>query len=158
MRQVMSARELDRYRVGRSSRHALLDDGWDDLERGVRDGWAAIPAWGLSGWDLGEWPYVVISTRRRGTAWELRQVVEGDATTWRFASEEDRDAAVDYLFLWYGIAQEYSEWIADGIAGWDDDTRSYPARDALDAGELTVPDKYRGPFSWARLDAEKVDQ
>ena len=46
------------------------DEGYERMEFAPRLGWTAISSWGLNGWDLGNWPYVVVyhrgETRARG--------------------------------------------------------------------------------------------
>lgn len=203
-RPIMTRAELAGFQVDSHGRdYSRSDDGYDDMDVAESEGWKAVSGWGRDGWDLGDWPYVVVSTRdvpavvetwettrpggrgtgtrhvipradlrgaldwalAVGTRWEIvahggyemRQTVEGDTTVYRFKTPEDRDAAIDYLFVWYGIGKEYDDWAVEGLGPeWDDETRSYRTRDALDAGTLRVPDRFRGPFSWARLDAEPV--
>jgi hypothetical protein len=38
----------------------------------------------------------------------MQQIVEGDHTLYRFSSEEDRNAAIDYLFLWYAAEKSWA--------------------------------------------------
>lgn len=149
-RPVMTSDELSARQVDSHGRdYSRSDDGWDDMEVAASEGWSAVSGWGRDGWDLGEWPYVVVSVRDvAADRWEMRQTVEGDTTVYRFATTSDRDAAIDYLFVWYGLGKEYDEWVAEGL--------THDKREALDAGTLRVPERFRGPFSWARLDAEKA--
>lgn len=145
MRAMMSAEELRQARVDAYGRdYSESDDGYEDMEAERTRGWRAISSWGLNGWDLGEWPYVVISCGESLTgAPDLLCTVEGDRDVYRFATTEDRDAAIDYLFLWYAAGKEYSDFpVID--------------RGQLDAGALTVDERFRGPFSWSRLDASKA--
>ncbi len=107
------------------------EEGYDRMERRRHSGWEPIPNWGRDGWDLGQWPYVVISHRRTSDGFELLYDVEGDTATYRYPTREQRDAATDELaFLhWNG-----KEWV-DGI------------EHAADA-----PAHLRGRFSWSRLE------
>ena len=38
-----------------------MNGGYDWQEEIEEEGWAVIPNWGVDGWDLGEWPYVMIA-------------------------------------------------------------------------------------------------
>lgn len=40
-----------------------IDDGYAFMAAGATDGWRAVSAWGKDGWDLGDWPYVVVLFR-----------------------------------------------------------------------------------------------
>lgn len=169
MRPIMTRAELASHEVGQHGRdYSRSDDGWDDMEVAAEDGWHAVSGWGRDGYDLGDWPYVVISVRDTATAspgtsydraqrYQMRQTVEGDTTVYAFRTPEDRAAAIDYLFIWYGIGREYEEWAVLGVPStYDAQAGGYHARHALDAGTLRVPEQLRGPFSWKRLDAETV--
>lgn len=148
-RPVMTRAELAAHKTACSERdYRLSDDGYGDMEVAQAQGWEPIPGWGADGWDLGDWPYVAIYFRARTGLgpFEVRQICEGDSTVWTFAAHDDARAAIDYLFLWYGIAKDHVAWAEAGIAGWDDTTKTYPARDALDAGTLAVPERFRGPY------------
>jgi len=129
-------------------------DGWEDIEVARKEGWEAISSWGLDGWDLAIWPYVVISFRNVGDglprrAYQMRTTCEGDTTVYGFATTEDRDAAIDYLFLWYAVGHRLEEILANEGLTYD--------RDALDAASLTVEERFRGPFSWKRLEASESE-
>jgi hypothetical protein len=143
MRPIMTASELAVHQVDSFGRdYSKSDDGYGDMEVAANEGWTAISGWGRDGWDLGDWPYVVIYARDH----ELRQIVEGDSTVYAFDNVDDLHAAIDYLFIWYGLRREYDEWTVEGL--------TYDKRDALDNGELRVPERFRGPFSWKRLERE----
>jgi hypothetical protein len=113
------------------------DDGYDTMEPAARKGWEAIPAWGLSGWDLGSWPYVVIYHRDTADTWQLAEYCEGDLTVYSYPTRELRDVATDCIAFWHWKHNEES-WI-----------------DGIESVEL-APDRLRGPFSWRRLDAAKA--
>ena len=62
-------------------------DGYDWKEEIETEGWAVIPNWGIDGWDLGQWPYVMVAGTRtadeNGPLWGMATYCEGDvATTW----------------------------------------------------------------------------
>lgn len=148
-RPIMTSQELAEHHVsGHGRDYRFSDDGYGDMEVAGKQGWRAIAGWGRDGWDLGDWPYVVIYTRERAETpelqlrdakWELQVIVEGDHSVYRFDSEEDRTAALDYMFLWYAAGEDWAP-------------LKYEDRERLDAGELEVDGKFRGPFSWARAD------
>jgi hypothetical protein len=130
----MTATELAEHKAGAHGRdYRLSDDGYGDMEVAEKRGWRSLASWGRDGWNLGDWPYVMIYTREAGGAFELQQVVEGDHDLYRFQTPEDRDAAIDYLFLWYAAGQNWAP-------------LSYEDRTALDAGQYEAEDKFRGPY------------
>lgn len=161
-RPIMTAVELAEHATAAYGRNYLeSDDGYSDLEAEERRGWTAMANWGRDGWDLGTWPYVILYTRDIATCtscganltdgsgdgtnghWPdctstagrfgLLQICEGDRTAWAFASVEDRNAALDYLFLYYAADKPWAP------LTWED-------RPRLDAGQLTVEDRFRGPY------------
>jgi hypothetical protein len=139
----MTAEELAGHKAGEHGRdYSRSDDGYDDMALAESAGWHVLSSWGRDGWDLGDWPYVVVSVRtvNPGTAdsdgkltrvYQLQQVCEGDHTVYAFDSDEDRTRAIDYLFLWYAADRRWAP------LKWED-------RERLDRGELAVDDKWRG--------------
>jgi hypothetical protein len=146
MRKLMNRDELKGHETASYGRdYSESDDGYSDMEAEERRGWTAIPNWGRDGWDLGAWPFVMIYTRDypdgtpEGRSLALMQIVEGDRTVWRFDAEEDRLAAIDYLFLWYAADKHWAPITVD-------------QRDMLDAGyPLAISDKWRGPYRDGRV-------
>ena len=131
----MTREELAKHQFrtyGRDYRES--DDGYGDMEAEERRGWHAIPSWGRDGWDLGEWPYVILYMRVRADKHELLSICEGDRTWYQFDSRDDCYAAMDYLFLWYLAGRNYAP-------------LSYEDRERLDKGELEVDAKWRGPYN-----------
>lgn len=142
-RSVMGRDELLAHRVAGGSRdYSVSDDGYGDMAHAQAQGWATCSAWGRDGWDLGEWPIVSVHMRTRDGRSEVMTIVEGDRDVYAFDSKADQHAAVDYLFLWYAASRDWSPMRGD------------EGRAMLDAGGASVDPKFRGPFSWARLDAE----
>lgn len=142
----MDAAELGAHRVRAYGRdYSESDDGYSDMEAEAGRGWAAVSGWGRDGWDLGDWPYVVLYVRPDRA--DLLQIVEGDRTLWHFDTAEDRDAAIDYLFLWYSAGEG---WSPLQVGNGPDANRA-----ALDAGTFRVPPEFRGPFSWGRAERER---
>lgn len=109
-------------------------DGYDDMDLNSGKGWLAVSAWGQDGWDLGDWPYVVLSVCNVDNHFHLLSVVEGDHSVYSFATLADREAALDYLFAWYAAGGRLEEFK-------DLD------RQALDRGDLLIDQKFRGPYS-----------
>lgn len=153
VRRVMAQIELQRHHVRNWGRnYSESDDGYSDMEAEERRGWHATAGWGRDGWDLGDWPYVMLYIRRhdstkcdpicvlagpRGSdfcpAWELLVIVEGDRSHYAFGSSIDLRAAVDYLFLWHAAGQPWSP-------------VTYENRSLLEAGTLLVERRFRGPY------------
>ncbi len=146
-RPIMTRDELAQHHVKDHGRNYLLsDDGYGDMEVAERQGWHAIPSWGRDGWDLGNWPYVAIYTRETDGKFEMQQVVEGDHSVYSFDSAEDREAAIDYLFLWYaaGNSQHWAPITTD-------------QREMLDIGyPLVIPAKWRGPYRADRSEGQST--
>lgn len=178
MHPIFDREQLAKHQADQHGRdYSQSDDGYGDMAVAEREGWTTLAGWGADGWDLGDWPYVVISTRTRTATYEvfglvrpgqvyeiapellagkvaelreadrdfyehtdggyeMRQTCEGDTTVYRFTSEAERAAAIDYLFLWY-------------IAGSGDLSGDFPQldREQLDAGTLDVPERFRGPYN-----------
>lgn len=129
----MTAAELAEHKTGEHGRdYTVSCDGYDDMEQAAAQGWHVLSNWGRDGWDLGDWPYVAISVRTVKGKWQVQQVCEGDHTMYEFASEADRDRAIDYLFLWYAADKFWAP------LKWED-------RERLDRGELDVEYRFRGP-------------
>jgi hypothetical protein len=91
--------------------------------------WKPIPTWGRDGWNLGEWPLVVVY--HRGEL-ELAVDVEGDIDIYECATREERDRKTDEIAFFYWKTNE-EEW----VAGIDSDEQ--------------MPPHLCGPFSWRRL-------
>lgn len=148
MSYIMTAEKLNEHKVNAYGRnYAESTDGYEDMTAENKRGWSEVSGWGRDGWDLGQWPYVVIYTQdfNAGTpaaSYGLMQICEGDRTVYAFTSAEDREAAINYLFLWYSADQRWSP-------------LTWEQREALDAGTVEVDPKYLGPFSWERCDRER---
>ncbi len=108
-------------------------EGYDRMEHAIRDGWEAIPNWGLNGWDLGRWPLVVVY--HRGEL-EMAVDIEGDVEIQEFTTREERDRKTDEIAFRYWKRSE-EDWV-----------------EHIDSHEQ-MPSGLRGPFSWRRLDESK---
>ena len=134
MNELMSAAELERHHASDHGRISY-GDGYDDMEINERQGWHTIANWGRDGWEMGEWPYVMISARRKGSGAEVLSVCEGDHTIYQFDTYADHIRALNYLFCWY----------QPEIASVN--------RDELDAGTAIVDPKFLGAYSHDRINA-----
>lgn len=133
-RAIMTAAELAEARIERHGRdYTRSDDGYEDMEVARTEGWRSRPSWGRDGWDLGAWPYVSIQTREVDGRFQLQQICEGDHDLYEFATEGERDAAIDYLFLWYAANESWAP-----LTG--------AQRELLDRGELDIDVRFRGPY------------
>ena len=61
-----------------------MNGGYDWMELIEEHGWAVIPSWGCDGWDLGQWPYVMVAGTRTadsiGNLFGMATYCEGDVT------------------------------------------------------------------------------
>jgi hypothetical protein len=112
-------------------------DGYERIDAVSARGWNAIPSWGLEGWDLGDWPLVVIFHRHSADGYELAYDIEGDVTVYRYPTRELRDAATDCLAFWHW-KHAGARWV-DGVDGIDN-----------------APGRLRGRFSYERLNTTKA--
>ena len=136
------------YPAASSTRHGsrydysfYSDEGYGWIEKS-RDklGLDAVSGWGLDGWDLGDWPYVIYSlTSDRLT---VVAYVEGDLTFETFADRDGARARLDAALLFY------SGYAADALRA------VFPGA-AVPGSVLDVPERFRGPFSWHRLAQSK---
>lgn len=106
---------------------AMLGDGYDVAAAAERrqPPWRPVWSWGVSGWDLGDPPYVQFFVRRPngpGGPVELVQYVEGDTYAWRYPDEATYTKAMDAHAAWY--------WVRNGRG---------PKPEDIDAG------KHKGP-------------
>lgn len=108
---------------------------WMDNVADTRSGWHAVPDWGLDGWNLGRWPYVIVCHYDAPGRHGLAIYCEGDLDVRAYDTQTERDADTDRIAHLY----------------W----RNYRS------GPDDLPDKpedmrphHRGPFSRQRLDRE----
>lgn len=63
-----------------------MNDGYDWMDVISEHGWAVIPSWGCDGWDLGQWPYVMVAGIRTadkiGNLFGMATYCEGDVKTY----------------------------------------------------------------------------
>lgn len=76
-------------------------DGYDRAEVVERAGWHPLASWGRKGWDLGDWPYVMVYTRRKGEDYQVAVNVEGDTDVETFETLAERNARIDSIAAFY---------------------------------------------------------
>ncbi len=61
-----------------------MNGGYDWMELIEAEGWAVIPSWGCDGWDLGQWPHVMVAATRTadsiGNLFGVATYCEGDVS------------------------------------------------------------------------------
>jgi hypothetical protein len=102
----MNIEDLRQYRDAEASQNGghlgLLGDGYDQMEFLAKFRWHSIPAWGRDGWDLGEWPYVIVYIRNnKDGVHQMKVVTEGDEDQYNFPDEATRTEAIDAWALWW---------------------------------------------------------
>ena len=97
-RPVMNSKELAAHRIKTWNPYGG-GDGYDAMETNRSAGFSPLAGWGRDGWDLGDWPYVVYSTRVKNGKYDLLEVVEGDHKLYSFNTLEDLHAAIDLIFI-----------------------------------------------------------
>lgn len=109
-----------------------MDSGYDYADTAHSEGYRALSAWGAGGWDLGDWPYVMVYIAPATNS--VRYVVEGDITQTDHPTRADMIARIDELAHWH----------------WRHD----PARYGSDMVEAVaahpsgaMPDRFCGPYS-----------
>jgi hypothetical protein len=87
-----------------------MNDGYDWMELIGEHGWAVIPSWGCDGWDLGQWPYVMLAGIRTadstGNLFGIATYCEGDVTTSYYRTQARQwDAITEYAFFQWKTGQ-----------------------------------------------------
>jgi hypothetical protein len=122
--------------------------GEEWIERVIAwSGWSLPPSWGRDGYNLGDWPLVVIAhhvyrTDDGGKRYDLAQRIEGDVTVWTFEDPAAMFSATDRLaeYWWRQAPDTFGPRLQEALA-------------ATPRGEF-LPAEFRGPFSRARLSTE----
>jgi hypothetical protein len=94
-------------------------DGYDVMSKvehaSAEQRWVSIGGWGADGWNLGDWPYVVIYCRNDPVSgmYQVAYYVEGDVTIYRYATARERNRAIDGLafFHWRALSESWVEGI-----------------------------------------------
>lgn len=123
-------------------------DGYELGFKVAEEGYRMLTAWGLSGWDLGDYPLTQIGIRGPYLSPDGRHVTtvleycEGDITETDFDNYQQAITYIDGIALWF----------------WKTYPNRGPGNIPEDATLDTIPAEYRGKFSWDRLDAERADR
>lgn len=126
-----------------------FDGGYDWMDELGGTPWHPISSWGRDGWDMGQWPYVIVSRclalgdkvegERRTRAWGFATYVEGDITVKAFATEDELLDELDATAHWYWRHTGNGPTGFADLPGWNGH-----------AGPVEA--KYCRPFTWARSD------
>ncbi|MGP0225312.1 hypothetical protein [Paenarthrobacter sp. NCHU4564] len=108
-----------------------MNGGYDWMELISEHGWAVIPSWGSDGWDLGQWPYVMVAGIRTadeiGNLFGMATYCEGDVKTTFYRTKAR---------FWDAITEQ-------AFYHWKNGQAHGPADLPLAAAEL--PSRYRIP-------------
>lgn len=110
-----------------------MNDGYDWIALIEAEGWAVIPGWGCDGWNLGQWPYVMVAGIRTadsiGNLFGVATYCEGDVTTEYYRTQARQwDAITEHAFF-----------------HWKNGQAQGPADLPEAAAEL--PSRYRMPYT-----------
>lgn len=108
-----------------------MNGGYDWMELIEGEGWAVISSWGCDGWDLGQWPYVMVAAIRTadsiGNLFGVATYCEGDVKTTYYRTQRAQwEAITEHAFFYWKNGQAHG-----------------PADLPETAAEL--PSGYRGP-------------
>ena len=89
-----------------------MNTGYDWMELIGEHGWAVIPSWGCDGWDLGQWPYVMVAGTRTadaiGNLFGMATYCEGDVkTTFDRSKAKFWDAVSEQAFFHWKNGQAH---------------------------------------------------
>lgn len=89
-----------------------MGDGYDSMDTLGKVGWHAISSWGVDGWDLGEWPYIIVFHRvKQDGTHEVGYYCEGDLDIFVFGNGQDAIEKIDDLAMWHWKFRD-EEWVA----------------------------------------------
>jgi hypothetical protein len=83
-----------------------MNTGWDWMDDVEKDGWYAVGTWGVDGYDLGQWPYVIVVVRNtkddKGRLYGYGLYCEGDVRTHWYRDRVERWEAItrEAFFYW----------------------------------------------------------
>ncbi|SLK12585.1 hypothetical protein [Arthrobacter sp. P2b] len=83
-----------------------MNGGYDWMELIEEHGWAVIPSWGSEGWDLGQWPLVMVAGIRTadgiGNLFGVATYCEGDVTcTFYRSKSQQHEAITKHAHYWW---------------------------------------------------------
>ena len=108
-------------------------DGYEWMDRIVGAGWVPVPNWGSQGWDLGQWPYVIVTvattTDGERVMYGVGTYCEGDtSTTWYRTQAAQWEAITEHAFFSWTMGQAAGPADLPATAAGlpDRDRRPYP--------------------------------
>lgn len=105
-----------------------MNGGYDWMDEVTYLGWATPGLWGAEGWDLGQWPYVIVATRTHetedGPLYGFATYVEGDVQT-RWYRQQPRcwEAISAEAFGWWQLNGHGPTPLPETAAGLPEDLR-----------------------------------
>ena len=110
-----------------------MNGGYDWMELIEEHGWAVLSSWGSDGWDLGQWPYVMVAVTRTadsiGNLFGIATYCEGDVTCTYYRTKAR---------LWDAITEQaFFSWRNGQAHGPDD----------LPEAAAELPSRYRQPYT-----------
>lgn len=104
-----------------------MNDGYDWVDLIKEHGWAAIPNWGADGWNLGQWPYVIVAATRTadstGNLFGVAIYRDGNVTCTYYRTEARQwDEITKHAHYWWKNGQ------AHGPADLPEDPAELPSR------------------------------
>ena len=114
-----------------------MNDGYDWMDVISEHGWAVIPSWGCDGWDLGQWPYVMVAGIRTadeiGNLFGMATYCEGDVRTTFYRTKAR---------FWTAISEQaFFHWKNGQAHGPDD----------LPEAAAELPSRYRIPSMYQNV-------
>ncbi|RNL54885.1 hypothetical protein [Arthrobacter oryzae] len=107
--------------------------GYDWMELIEAEGWAVVPSWGCDGWDLGQWPYVMVAATRTadsiGNLFGVATYCEGDVSCTFYRTKARQFEAI--------TEQAFFHWKNGQAHGPDD----------LPEAAAELPSRYRIPYT-----------
>lgn len=108
-------------------------DGWA-WTGAIKPLWHAVALWGSEGWDLGDWPYVIVAHHDDDIGnkyFGLAVYTEGDVRVDAYQGRAARDAATDELALYL----------------WHQSGSGDPDAPAPDTPANLIPERFRHPYN-----------
>lgn len=110
-----------------------MNTGYDWMEDIEPAGWVVLPSWGCDGWDVGQWPYVMLALLRtndaEGELFAMATYCEGDVKTTYYRTQSAQWAAITAYAFW-----QWKNGQADGPADLPETIEDLPV-------------KYRTPYT-----------
>ncbi|EMY34994.1 hypothetical protein D477_006658 [Arthrobacter crystallopoietes BAB-32] len=109
-----------------------INGGYDWMEAIEAEGWSVLGSWGCDGWDLGQWPYVMIAAIRTadaiGDLFGVASYCEGDVTCTFYRTQ----------------AAQWEKITEHAFYSWKNGQAHGPTDLPETAADL--PARYRGPY------------